>query len=327
MPQAVAPDLLHHFPVFRTSNPEELRQLASTLFGAARVDLKNTDNFEARVNLIRLQEIGLAFGATSSDVAIDHLAADFIRLQIALKGRATTAAEGVTTDVDDRQFAITPADVASRIVCEAGHQRLTLRLNRPALLQSLTALLGARPRGEMTFEAAISADQPHAQSLFQLIHFLSQQLDATASSLPAAVCRELEQAVQIAFLHASRHTFSHLLEAQESLPAPLVVRRIEEFIEAHWQEAITIDRLAAEAGASTRAIFRAFERSRGYSPMAFAKAIRLKRAREILLSGDPGVSVTAAAFKSNFASPGRFAKDYRDAFGELPSETLARTRQ
>jgi AraC-like DNA-binding protein len=326
MPEAVA-DLLHRFPVFRTSDPEDLRQLASALFGADRVDLKNTDNFEARVNRIRLQEIGLAFGATSCEMAIDNLAVDFIRLQTALRGRATLSAERVTTDINDRQFAITPAGVRSRIVSEAGHERLTLRLSRESLLQKLTLLLGAKPRGEMTFEARIEADQPHAQGLFQLIHFLSRQLDATASRLPAAVCYELEQAVQIAFLHASRNPFSHLLESQESMPAPWVVRRVEEFIEAHWREAITIDRLAAETGVSTRAIFRAFERGRGYSPMAFAKAIRLKHAREILLSGDPAVSVTEAAFNSNFASPGRFAKDYRDAFGELPSATLSRTRQ
>jgi AraC-like DNA-binding protein len=325
MPEAVA-DLLHRFPAFRTSNPEQLRLMASTLFGAARIDLKHTEAFEAHVNLIRLREIGLAFGATSCDMAIDSFAADFMRLQIAIKGSATVSAQGVTTYVNDRQFAVTPAEVPTRTVCEAGHQRLTLRLNREALLQSLTALLGAKPNGELTCEVAIEADQPHARSLFQLIHFLSQQLDSTASRLPAAVCRELEQAVQVAFLHASRHPFSHLLESQESMPAPSVVRRVEEFIEAHWREAITIERLAAETEVSTRAIFRAFERSRGYSPMAFARAIRLKHAREILLSGDPAVSVTAAAFNSNFASPGRFAKDYRDAFGELPSATLSRAR-
>jgi transcriptional regulator GlxA family with amidase domain len=45
------------------------------------------------------------------------------------------------------------------------------------------------------------------------------------------------------------------------------------------------------------------------------------------MSGDPNVSVTATAFKTNFASPSRFAKDYREAFGELPSQTVSRTRQ
>ena len=320
-------DPLHHFPVFRTSSPEELRQFGTTLFGAAGFELKNLDNFEARVNLVKLQETGLAFGATSADLTVDHLAADFIRLQIARKGCATTSAGGLTTDINPRQLAITPAAVRSQTVCEAGHERLTLRLDEQALMQRLTALLGARPKGELVFEAAIDANQPHAQNLSRLILFLSEQLDRTTCPLPAAVCRELELAVQIAFLYASRHSFSHLLESQESMPAPWVVRRIEEFIEAHWQEPITIERLAVEAGVSTRAIFRAFERSRGYSPMAFAKAIRLKRARKILTSGDPRVSVTAAAFQSNFASPSRFAKDYREAFGELPSETISRSRQ
>lgn len=320
-------DPLHRFPVFRTSDPEELWQFGSTLFGAARIDLKNTDEFEARVNLVRLQETGLAFGATSADLTIDAFAADFIRLQIAHKGRAATSVAGRTTDINEHQFAVTPAGSRSLMFCEAGHERLTLRLSEQALLQKMTALLGAKPKGEVTFEAAIPAAQPYAQSLSQLVRFFAQQLDSTATQLPAAVCRELEHAMQIAFLYAARHTFSHLLESQESMPAPGVVRRIEEFIEANWQRPITIDRLAAEAGVSARAIFRAFERSRGYSPMAFAKAIRLKRAREMLTSGDPGISVTAAAFKSNFASPSRFAKDYREAFGELPSETIFRTRQ
>ncbi len=318
---------LHRFPMFSTSNPEELRHLASTLLGATRIDLASTDNFLVRINLVQLPDIGLAFGATSCHLAADHSGADFIRLQIARKGRSTTSAAGLTTDINERQFAITPSGVSSRIVCEAGHERLTLRLNQEALLQKLTALVGFRPRGELTFESAIGADEPYAQGLSQLVRFLSQQLDATAARLPAAACRELEQAVQIAFLWASRHTFSHLLEAQEKELAPGVVRRLEEFIEAHWRDAITIDRLVAESGVSARSIFRAFDRSRGYSPMAFVKTIRLRRAREVLMSGYPGVSVTATAFKCNFASPGHFAREYREAFGELPSETIARTRR
>ena len=55
--------------------------------------------------------------------------------------------------------------------------------------------------------------------------------------------------------------------------------------------------------------------------------VRLEHARELLVSGDVGVTVTAATFKCNFANLGHFAKDYRAAFGELPSETISRVRQ
>jgi AraC-like DNA-binding protein len=321
----VAADPLHRFPVFRTSDPERLRELSLTQLGTARIELGNIDRFEARVNLVRLPAIGLAFGATSCDLVADNLETDFIRLQIAHKGRANSSVAGTTTDVNERQFAVTPSGVRQRIVCEAGHERLTLRLDQQALLQKLSALLGLKPRGELTFDAAIGVDQPYAQGLFRLIQFLSQLLDSTASVLPEAVWRELEQAVQVAFLYASRHSSSHLLEGQESLPGSSLVRQLENFIEANWRDAITIERLTAEAGVSSRAIFRAFERSRGYSPMAFAKAVRLRRAREILMSGDPAVTVLATAFNCNFASPGHFAREYRETFGELPSETLART--
>lgn len=319
-----AADPLHRFPVFRTSDPEKLRELSLTMLGTARIELGNVDRFEARVNLVRLPAIGLAFGATSCDLAADIFETDFIRLQIAHKGRSTTSAAGKTADVNERQFAITPSGVPSHIVCAAGYERLTLRLDQQALLQKLSALLGIKPRGALTFDPAIDAAQPYAQGLYQLIQFLSRQLNETASALPAAACHELEQAVQIAFLYASRHSFSHLLDKQESMPASSLVRRLEEFIEANWGDAITIERLAAEAGVSSRAIFRAFERNRGYSPMAFAKTVRLKRARRILMSGDPGVTVLTTASNCNFASPGHFARDYREAFGELPSETLSR---
>ena len=149
MPEAAA-DPLHRFPVFGTSDPEELRYLATTLFGAASIDLKNTNGFEARVNLVQLEETALAFGATTADLVIDNLAADFIRLQIAHRGRATSSADGRTTDVNARQFATFRPKLPRARSARAGHERLTLRLNGPALSRRLAALLGARPKGEPT---------------------------------------------------------------------------------------------------------------------------------------------------------------------------------
>jgi AraC-like DNA-binding protein len=320
----VAAEPLHRFPVFRTSNAEELRQLCMKWLGATRVDLRNIEDFDARVNRIEFQETSLAFGTISCDLSADLLATDFIRLQIAMKGRATTTVAGRTTGINEWQFAITPAGMPSQTLCQAGHQRLTLRLKHEALSRKLSALLGIRPKGALRFESAIAVKNPHARSLRRLIDFLSRELDSTTSAVPAAVYRELEQAIQLAFLSASRHSFNHLLEAPHQLPDAGVVSRLEDFIEAHWREAITIERLVAEAGVSGRSLFRTFERARGYSPMAFVKAVRLRHARQMLQSGDPGMTVAFAASACNFANQGHFARHYREAFAELPSETRGR---
>ena len=317
-------DPLQRFQAVWTSDAEELRRLGLQWLGASRIELRNIGDFEARLNGIQLETIGLAFGTASCDLIADQYPMDVVRLQIALKGRGLSCVGNRITDIDERQFAVTPAGVPWQMVCQGGHERLTMRLNQAALTRKLGSIIGTQPKGDYRFDHAIPADDPQARGLFHLVTFLYQQLDQSPAAMPRAVYRELEEAVQIAFLSASRHKYRELLDSPAPMPEFGLVTRLEEFIEASWREAITIERLVAEAGVSARSLFRAFERVRGYSPIAFAKSVRLRRARELLLSGDPAVTVASAAQACNFANPGHFARYYRETFGELPSMTVLR---
>ena len=55
--------------------------------------------------------------------------------------------------------------------------------------------------------------------------------------------------------------------------------------------------------------------------------MRLARARQELLTARRDAKVTDIALNSGFSQLGRFAAQYRNAFGEAPSMTLQRTRQ
>ncbi|WP_345778955.1 AraC family transcriptional regulator [Bradyrhizobium ontarionense] len=318
---------LHRHALIRTSNAEVLRDLAERRLGAERVDFRHAERFEAVVNLIELETIGLAFGTTSCDMVSDHRAADFIRVQIALKGRAVSCARGDATDVNEHQFAVAPAGVPWQMACQGGHRRLTLRLDPKVLRQRLAALVGVQPRADYAIDPVIPADDPQARSLIRLLDFLTTQLNEQDAAFPAAVYRELEDAVHVAFLCASRHRFRDMLLDPAPMPDFGLVKRLEDYIEANWREPMTIERLAREGGVSARSIFRVFERVRGYSPIAFAKSVRLRRAHEMLRSGDPAVTVAAAAAACNFGNAGHFARYYRATFGELPSVTMARAER
>ena len=54
--------------------------------------------------------------------------------------------------------------------------------------------------------------------------------------------------------------------------------------------------------------------------------MRLARARRELLHAGPQATITDVALASGFSQLGRFAGQYRKAFGELPSTTIRRTR-
>jgi transcriptional regulator GlxA family with amidase domain len=127
------------------------------------------------------------------------------------------------------------------------------------------------------------------------------------------------------FLMCHRHNYTHLL-LREPLPvASSAVRIVEEFVEANWDKPIDVPAMARVANVSARSLFRQFKQDRGYSPADFAKQIRLDRARDLLEQPSQGSSVTQIALRCGFQNPGHFARDFRLAFGELPSETLRKS--
>ena len=152
--------------------------------------------------------------------------------------------------------------------------------------------------------------------------FLAGQLDCEDTKIPDQVLAEYEQLVMVTFLTANRHNFSHLLERPQPAPGPWQVRLVEEYIEANWKMPLSIESLAAVTGGSARSIFKAFKEARGVSPMAFVKRVRLTQARRMLQAPAEVTSVIDVAFQCGFLNPGHFARDYRLAFGELPSQTL-----
>ena len=104
------------------------------------------------------------------------------------------------------------------------------------------------------------------------------------------------------------------------------VRRAEEYIEAHWNQPITIASLTHATAASARSIFYHFKNSRGQSPMSFLKQVRLDHARRMLERSDVNRSVTQIAVDCGFGNLGHFAGDYFKRFGERPSDTLRRSK-
>jgi transcriptional regulator GlxA family with amidase domain len=124
------------------------------------------------------------------------------------------------------------------------------------------------------------------------------------------------------FLMCHRHNYTHLLLRQPLPSTRSAVRAVEEFIEANWDKPIDIEAMTLVAKVSARSLFRQFKKDRSYSPADFAKRIRLDRAREMLEQSGGEASVTQTALKCGFQNPGHFARDFRLAFGELPSEAL-----
>jgi AraC family ethanolamine operon transcriptional activator len=105
-----------------------------------------------------------------------------------------------------------------------------------------------------------------------------------------------------------------------------VVRRVEQHLLDDLALPQTVDDLCRVARTSRRTLEYAFRDYFGTSPKRFIKALRLNAARNDLVRGSHGsAQVVEIASGWGFTHMGQFSADYRQMFGEKPSETLRRS--
>jgi AraC family transcriptional regulator len=112
---------------------------------------------------------------------------------------------------------------------------------------------------------------------------------------------------------------SHLLQRAEATPpagraialSPLRRRRVIAFMEAHLQDNLGLDDLAAVAGMSIRHFARAFRQELGVTPHRWLMRLRLERAESLLARSDLPLAEVAAA--CGFASQSHLSKNFRQA--------------
>jgi AraC-like DNA-binding protein len=318
---------LDRFPVVRTGDVEEMREAIGRYYGEVRLSLAGgSEGFKAHGNHCQLNVIGISYARYGA--AVDHYYPDLtgayaVPIAAAGSGWGKTASRSV--DISTRQTLIASPGFPGELHCEAGFEELTVQLDAAAVQRTLAGLIGAEVNGKLVFEPVFDFENPANRLWRRLLQFLIGEVEAGGADLPLAALGEIEQALIVMLLKANPHPFSHLLEGQNRDAAPRQVRLAEDHIEAHWDRPITVERLAQLTNVSARSIFDSFRKSRGYSPMAFVKQVRLRHARRMLLYPEPGTTVAKVAFQCGFGNLGNFARDYRTAFGELPSGTLRKT--
>ncbi|EGV33393.1 transcriptional regulator, AraC family [Thiorhodococcus drewsii AZ1] len=107
-----------------------------------------------------------------------------------------------------------------------------------------------------------------------------------------------------------------------------VVDRVKDYLEANRQAPVTITELCELTHVSRRTLQYSFESIVGTSPLRYLRLSRLNGVRRALSQPeelDEDVSVARIAARWGFWHAGQFAHDYKQLFGENPSETRRRT--
>lgn len=104
-----------------------------------------------------------------------------------------------------------------------------------------------------------------------------------------------------------------------------VVDRVKSHLRENGEAPVTMGELCELTHVSRRTLQYSFESILGISPLRFLRVTRLNRVRRALLAAQENTTtVTQVCAHWGFWHLGQFARDYKQLFGECPSETLRR---
>lgn len=209
-----------------------------------------------------------------------------------------------------------------------GEVNLTLRVPAGLLRTWLEEATGRPASLPIRFFHPDDPATANAPGLRRYLDFLCAELDVREAGIMShpAVSRHLQHTIVSLVMMELPHNYSDALSARRAGPAPGYVLDVEHYIATHADQPLTLRDLSRIAGVSERTLQAGFRRFRHTTPMEFLRDYRLDLARDGLTTSTAGGrSVTDIAHACGFNHLGKFAKCYRERFGETPSETRRRT--
>ncbi|GHE91449.1 transcriptional regulator [Amycolatopsis deserti] len=322
---------LKRFEYYHTTRVDESRDKTARMMRSHRlVPLdRRACGFEARHHVAPVGKASLhyvSYGREDVHVIPGPLETFYVLL-IPYSGRCLVNVGDQSRVILPGTAAIISPDDELDMVWERGCGQLMVKLPRDVVTVRLESLLHRQIDSPPRFDPFIDLRRGGGKQIWDLARGVTERLSAGHSLLlQQGMLAAVEQVLTTAVVYAQPHSYSKELARVETPAASRVVREVTDFIEQAPALPASAAELAAIAGVSERSLQRAFREQVGISPMRYVSDVRLRRVREELeRAGRSGSdTVTQIAARVGVSNFGRFARIYRERFGELPSETKRR---
>lgn len=306
--------------LFASRDLDQTRYLVGQVMKPHRLEISGrSQQLSSRMHHMSFSGVSLSRLKYGAEVAIEPgCLDDFYLIQMPLAGHAVIDSGGqYLFSRPDMASVISPSG-STAMQWSADNDQLMVRIDRALVERTICAMTGQPETDPVKFELGFRwRDNPAWLCLLQyLCECASNPFDAVKYRLLVA---SIEQLVVSTLVCAQPHNFSEIKLARRTTVLPKHVRLVQEFLREHASEPVSADQLALLAGVSLRSLYAGFKEYCGVSPMQYLRNLRLDGARMSLLT-EPDSSIASVAMRWGFCHLGRFSIDYKQRFGESPSE-------
>ncbi|MFD7662346.1 AraC family transcriptional regulator [Streptomyces sp. NPDC059788] len=315
----------------RTADLDEARWALGSAFHPNHIDrLRPSDDVGASFDVVRLGAVTVGEVGFEAELRLRFGELGSYHVDVPLTGgiQWRQGARVSETATPERAGVFQPDGATTIDRWSGGCRLLAVKIRTADLEQHLEHLLGRAVRTPVRFAPALDVSRGPGLSWARLVRTAVRDIqEADGLMHQPLVSAPLQEALLSGLLLAAEHPYREELSRPSAPTAPSYrpapVKRAVDAIEERPEHPFDTAELAAVARVGVRWLQEGFRRHVGMSPMAYLRDVRLRRVRDELRGAGPGeLSVGEVAYRWGFVHLGRFARSYRERFGETPSQTL-----
>ncbi len=312
---------------FKTTNPEELQSIITQEFTPIEQVEPMGKEFHADYRAYAVGQLIFTRSKFPHGISVIPIPGEkWLFLEIPLSAQLQLGYRGKDISFDHNSTYLIASDEPIHYRFQENTNHTTVGIDKQMLNAYGQKLVNGQQEREFTLHPQLLWRTREAASFRRYLEFISQELVRGGSLFNSPLmATEIQNTIFSMLLSLSDNNYLPLETQLEEACLPAYVRQARDYIEANLELPVSLADITAAAGVHVTTLLKGFKQHYEISPIAYLKQKRLEAARRTLLAAEPlTTSVTEVATQWGFFHLGRFARDYHQLFGELPSETLKR---
>jgi AraC-like DNA-binding protein len=329
-------EVLHHLgrvtsdwaPLMETTDIDEATELLRHVFCPLDIAPCGKDALRIRVKAEQLPLISVGYLNMGGEAVLR--AADMPGYQIAVvvSGHSLTKwpdRHAATVIAPGSAAVLMPGTDVEHIWSHDCAQ-LGIKITPAEIMRELEMLIDRPVHRPVEFARRLDLTTKASRSWLSLVGVLAREAGQDDGLLRHRLAvANLQHLLVEGLLLTQPHNYTDALNGDGRPASQAVVKQAIDLMRGHPETVWTTAEVARATGVSVRALQKAFAKAGEPPPMTYLRQLRLHRVRTELTNASQTrspVAVTAVASRWGFVHLGRFAQQYRQLFGEAPSQTL-----
>ena len=201
-----------------------------------------------------------------------------------------------------------------------------ISISKPLLENTLSDLIQRPLHAPIEFEHIMSGQDERIKAWWNLLEYFGayRQQDLNFDCLMHEIKYDFEKILVKSLLLSQPHNYSHLL-TEGDRHDPEFLKRALEYIHENISQHICTETLEQISGVSKQKLSKAFRDRMKLSLNSYIRYYRLRCIYQELSSAQDKSNITNIAMKWGVNHLGRFSLEYKQQFGESPSETVRKS--